>query len=334
MTIITEWSYVPSRYSFKDLGKRLFGTLVAAYLFFGGTGAGACVVLAVMMLNVPFDPYASHVTARGKPVEVWIAPREYRRLFGSSFAGALIALIAGSLCLLADAGSSAALPLLLLNPTMTFVSFGAFSLLACIVLAATLAVGWSLPDVPMQRRFARIAAWLMLAAGVCVALYTGLLLSSMPSVPLWFTPWLPVLFVASSLSCGCALVMGCACMSESAEAFGRVVSRIASVDATVIAVEMLALVAFLAAGATNSYEAAAEGVRALTVGSLQGLFVLGFVGAGMVAPVAAEAVMAVSREHAPAWLLAVSAGILVGGFVLRYCIVAAGAHPEVWAVIT
>lgn len=45
--------------------------------------------------------------------------------------------------------------------------------------------------------------------GLCVTIYTGVLLSSMKSRPFWNTPVLPVLFMVSGCSTGAALLSMC-----------------------------------------------------------------------------------------------------------------------------
>ena len=132
----------------------------------------------------------------------------------------------------------------------------------------------------------------MLAGAAVVMAYTGLLLQSMRAVALWHSPWLPALFVLSSLSCGFALVVGAAQFSEAAGAFASVLSRSALADAGVIVAEALAAVALLATvahaaqagGANGTTVAAAESVRQLACGVQAPLFWGGFVTLGLAIP--------------------------------------------------
>lgn len=75
---------------------------------------------------------------------------------------------------------------------------------------------------------------LALVAGISVAVYTGLLFSDMKAVPLWATPVLPLLFAVSSLSCGCAVVVGTACFSGTLSVFGSVLRQVANADAALL----------------------------------------------------------------------------------------------------
>ena len=74
----------------------MFSELVVCYLFLGGAGAGACLVLSILGILVPRDRLSK---GSGRSIFVsW----EYRKLFGFGFAFALVALAAGVLFLFAD----------------------------------------------------------------------------------------------------------------------------------------------------------------------------------------------------------------------------------------
>jgi polysulfide reductase chain C len=54
-----------------------------------------------------------------------------------------------------------------------------------------------------------LSMWLMMIFGICVVLYTGVLLCTMKAKPFWNTPALPVLFTVSGVSTACALLSCC-----------------------------------------------------------------------------------------------------------------------------
>lgn len=315
----------------------MFGSLIVCYLFLGGAGAGACLASAVLGLLAPRERVAVLLPRRfgASPRAVLRAPAPYRRFVGAGFAVALVVLLLGVACLAADVGRADRIVLLLTSPTASFVAVGAWALGACALLAAALALAWG-----------GLASWgdgavrvLEALAVVCapvVMAYTGLLLQSLSAVPLWASPWLPVLFVLSSCSCGIALVLGAAQLSGAAGAFSAVVRRLAAADAAVIVLEVLAAAAYLgfswadsAAGATASGTgmAAAASVQALATGSHAGLFWGGFVLAGLAVPLVLDMVLAHARRNLPAAALAAAACVLAGGFVLRWCLVEAGMQP-------
>ena len=307
-----------------------------AYLFCAGVGAGATFVLAIMGLLVPREEVTALYTRRrdSRSFCVFKAPKAYRMLFGPPFCAAIILIAFGMLFLLGDAGTLAAPVLLFSNPTMTYLSVGSFLLVVGFLLAVFLFACWGTGGVRVSVRIVRIAHWLMALIGLAISAYTGLLLASMPAVPIWSTPWLLVLFVASSLSCGSALVMASALINGSASRFSRSFRRMESIDVAILAVEVIAVAAFLANAFSNPYEAASQGAASLTTGALSALFMFGFVGIGLAAPIVLESTLLLQRKHASQMLLAVSASVLAGGFILRYCVVTVGSHPEVWTVIS
>ena len=284
----------------------MLSDLVVCYLFLGGTGAGLCLVLSVLGLLVPRSCLST-------PPGVHLHPSAaYRKLLGSGLVAAFVLLALGIVCLVADLGNAERMILLLVHPTASY-------------LAAWLGVGvWNVALV----RVVHVVAGL---ASLVVMVYTGLLLQSLGAVPLWATPWLPALFAASSLSCGIACALALAQITGAASAFGAVLGRLAAVDAAVIVVEAAIFVyAASQAGAplSNGTElAAAQSVRELVAGRNAQLFWGCFVVLGLAVPFALDIVLALRRRPLPGVVLFASACVLVGGFVMRFCVVAAGAHP-------
>ena len=73
--------------------------------------------------------------------------------------------------------------------------------------------------------------------------------------------------------------------------------------------------------------AAAQSVRELVQGSNAQLFWGCFAVLGLAVPFALDVVLALRRRPLPGVVLFASACVLAGGFVMRFCVVAAGAHP-------
>lgn len=315
----------------------MFDMSIILYLFLGGAGAGACLVLAVAGLLAPGDRVSAvrPKRSRWESKTSFEAPNAYRMLFAPAYGCALIVLLIGLLCLIVDLGRADRLLLLLTTPTFSHIAVGAYAFAACFVLAIVLAMLWAgvLRKVPLG------LVWALQVLSVPVALalmvYTGLLLQSLAAVPLWAVTWLPVVFVLSSVSCGIALVAAVAHFGEACIAFAALFRRIVLCDAIVIVLEAIAVAAFLvvcseAAGApvSGTAEAAASSYSELVAGPNAGLWWLGFVVLGLVVPLALEAaVLLRSRTRVRGLVLAASFCVLFGGFVMRFCIVEAGLHP-------
>ena len=220
----------------------MFGDLVVGYLFLGGTGAGGCLVCALMGLLADTSALAPALAARLRTGE----GRRWSRLFAPALTVSAACLAVGIACLAADLGRPDRLLLLMVSPTPSYISLGAWALVACLGLAALLAAVWRGALAVRPGALATLEALTALAA-LTTAAYTGLLLASMPAVPLWCTPWLPALFTLSAASCGIALVMATAHLTGASADFGVVLARLALADGALIALEAVAVAAAIVA---------------------------------------------------------------------------------------
>lgn len=234
-------------------------------------------------------------------------------------------MIAGLLCLLADLGKPEAFYLIFLYPTSSFMSIGAFALtfmticLAVALAEAVLVLG------PAWERLALVAKAVGIVFSLVVMLYTGFLLETVLAVQLWTSLWLPVLFLLSALSCGCAVVLLGVCVSGGCEGLRAWLRRLTIVDALIVALEAVVTVAFVVSVAATGGRSALD---VLLFGNLTWLFWVGFVACGMVVPFALELdALLVRRSHRPSVVAATAALVLVGGLCLRFALVVAGVHP-------
>ncbi|WP_080799217.1 NrfD/PsrC family molybdoenzyme membrane anchor subunit [Arabiibacter massiliensis] len=308
----------------------MLSDLAVGYLFLGGAGAGACLVLAAMGLFVPraaaFAPVGARERLRPSPA--------HRRLLAPGFAAALVALAGGVACLVADVGSIDRAVLLFAQPAWTHLAVGAWSLAACLALGCALGLAWAGAGSWSVVTF-RVLCAVEAAAALVAMAYTGLLLQSLAAVPLWTPLLVPVLFVLSAASCGIALVLGSAQLSGAAMVFRSTMRRLVAVDAGIVVVEALVAAAFvLAARAgsgfpadTPSAFAASASAATLVSGELAWLFWGGFAAAGLAVPFALDVLLARARRPMPGIALAAAACVLVGGLIMRYCVVEAGMRP-------
>ena len=301
----------------------MFSELVVCYLFLGGAGAGACLVLSVMGILAPRDRFSKG------PVRSIFVSWEYRKLFGFGFAFALVAFVAGILCLFADLGRADRVLLLLSSPRAVHITIGAYALIFCALGATLQALIWTRMMQGVSVFFLRLLCVLTAVLSLIVMAYTGLLLQSLRSVPLWHNIWLPMLFISSSLSCGMGLVMGASLLAGLGSVFGSVLRRVAFFDGLVIALEGLSAVAFLLTTFSSASETAFLSGKELALGSNAGLFWVGFVLLGLVVPLAFDYQLCSRQPIRPSLGLASVACVLTGGFVMRYCLVQAGVHPGI-----
>ena len=277
----------------------MFGDLVVGYLFLGGAGAGGCLVCAALGLLSDRRALAPALAARLQTD----AGRAWSRFLAPPLAVSVGCLAVGIVCLAADLGRPDRLLLLMTAPSPTYLSVGAWALVACVALGGLLALAWGGLVPTRSGALAALGVATALAAGV-TAVYAGLLLASMPSVPLWCTPWLPTLFALSALSCGAAVVLGMAELTGAGAPFSGALAALARVDLVVIALEAVAL-----GGVVLSVWLGAGG-------DLAGLAQLGVAApaAGGAAPAAGLAGVAVPEGATPTDVSALaSAAALVAG---------------------
>lgn len=315
--------------SFKGDTTSGFSNLIALYLFLGGSAAGAFVVLAAADLvtyvrrrrTAQLLGTSARVLARGDASRTWMR--------AAGYGAALVLLVAGVACLVADLGRPEAFYYLFEHPTASLVSLGSYALAAFgVCVAAALAEAlFALP--PSWRRPLAVFKAIGVVCALAVMLYTGFLLKSVMAVHLWQSVWLPALFLASSLSCGFAVVLACACLCEDSHTFARWSRDLVRADVLFVIAEALTAAAYVLTGMEAFPDRPFD---ALLFGNAAALFWLGFVGCGVAAPLILESALLLSRRHTTLATTLASRGVLAGltalvlagGFCLRASLVNAG----------
>ena len=168
------------------------------------------------------------------------------------------------------------------------------------------------------------------------AAYTGLLIGVVKSVPLWNTSILPVLFTVSALSTGIAATVLVATFFDRQACYNLL--SLKKIHATLVGLELLLIFIMLyVTGNTN--EVAYQSVMSLLTGEFAAWFWGGLVTVGLVIPLLIEAteiyqhrsatkpihleVSATSTGPSLLPVLITEGFILIGGFILRYLVLAA-----------
>lgn len=319
----------------------MLSELAIAYLFLGGTGAGcsfACSLQALALSKQPPSALRAQIGSfRSHP---------WKNLFPSALTASCGCLAIGAVCLCVDLGQPMRILMMLFPAKFTYLTFGAWSIVICMALSATLTYVWFSAKVVSKRAFALLGA-LDLGASSAVIIYTGLMLSSIGAVPLWDTAWLTVLFSLSSLSCGLGLLTLVSVVTGSSGAFHASLAVCARADTALILAEIATFVILGvsalgplsgAEGADATYRGLIESWNTLLVGELAPGFWSVLVIMGMLAPLVLEAwilhgskrTLIVRSANSPRILISLSACcVLLGGAALRYLIVMAGAHPPI-----
>ena len=164
----------------------------------------------------------------------------------------------------------------------------------------------------------QVVAVIGLLLGVCVVVYTGVLPASMKARPFWHGPALPVLFMVSAISNGIAvqylLVHVLSSGSDAAVAEGLLTAA----NIVLLVVELIVLFIYVLTMRASAAPPAAQAANAWLKGRQKLAFWVGLVGIGLIVPLVLYAV-----GTNITWILA-SAGVLIGGIVLRFLIVYSG----------
>jgi formate-dependent nitrite reductase membrane component NrfD len=165
----------------------------------------------------------------------------------------------------------------------------------------------------------RVLAVLAGIAAALVVLYPGLVLSSSPSIPLWQSPLLPVLFAGFALAGAVLVLLGAGALPA-----GAAPAVAAHVGLPLLAADAVLLGLYLEV-AGRSGAAARESVRRLTRTSLAGTFLGGVLGAGLLVPLACLAIDLWGTPSS-AWVVAAAVTALGGGYLFRHCWLRAGIY--------
>ena len=281
----------------------VWGAPIAWYLFLAGLGAGAYITSAFLR---------------------WCHPETH----GMRRAGHVIAPIVvavGLVLLMVDAEAGLHNPLrfaLLLSNFGSVMTWGVVFLSVFMVIALATAV--------LDFMKKKVPGWLELAGALtalCVAAYTGALLGVCQTYPLWNNALLPVLFTVSALSAGAASVLLVAVVHR-ADEFNKA-GVLKKFHFCLPIIEMLLVASLCFITAFNS-TAGFESVMSLVAGEWSAWFWLGLVFVGLILPTALETWLLFfsSKEFEESrkahWIsFASDAGVLIGGFMLRYLVVMA-----------
>jgi protein NrfD len=164
----------------------------------------------------------------------------------------------------------------------------------------------------------QLVAVIGLLLSMSVVIYTGVLPASMKARPFWHGPALPVLFMVSAISIGIAvqylLVQALASGNEAAVAEGL----LSAANIVLITVGLIVLFIYVLTMRVSAAPPAAEAANAWLKGRQKLAFWVGLVGIGMIVPLVLYAVGITIT------CILASAGVLIGGIVLRFLIIYSG----------
>lgn len=302
--------------------EEIWGWLIIIYLFMGGLGAGAYLT--------------SFAAGKG-----WIGNSPALTRVGYYLAGPIVAL--GTILLVFDLGQGLKKPWLLIGLIMnprSVMTWGVY-ILAVFICVGLLVAFFVFKKKKVSNAILNVGAILALATGT----YTGLLLGAIQAVPLWNSFLLPVLFVISAISTGMSLTAIIAHFTEKGKETDE--RKVSQIHLFLVGAEMILIATLFGTILAGSKgQIGIESVNMILSGSLSMPFWVLLVALGLVIPflvfainysklakskskLQADGASAGKGEQAAASakglgsgsILAVDAGVIIGGFVLRYLMI-------------
>jgi formate-dependent nitrite reductase membrane component NrfD len=276
--------------------------LIDVYFFLGGLAGGAFVIATVAQL---------------------INSRLYRDVVRAGYYVALLALIPCPILLIVDLG----VPARFLNMMKTFnttspMSMGSWALTVFGICAGLAALFTLIEDVRHRDLSGpkRIVGIIGGIAGFFVAAYPGVLLGA-TARPLWINGHaLGALFLAVGASTAAAAIALILAVAGRARGDGARAVRLMTVFTLVI--QAVAVVAFIVAVRNAGSPASDRALAMLMSGSFQLMFWVGAIVVGIVVPL----LLGLADIKRPSFALSALTAVmvLVGGFIVKYVIMAAG----------
>ncbi|MDD5893338.1 MAG: polysulfide reductase NrfD [Coriobacteriaceae bacterium] len=288
-----------------------FSVKIVVYLFLGGVAGG--LLLCSCIWSMRFHRMTAHPSSR------------FETAFGVFFtrctAVGALALTMSLLCLLWDLGRPDRAFQLFLTLTPTVLTLGALSLGADLVLAVILsAVSAGMLTVS---RIARRALEMACAAtSLVVITYTGIYLYNLNSVAFWHSPAIVAVFLFSSLSTGISAMLLVAYFAGDRARILGAVKPLQNMHIAIILSETASIIWFLWAASANS--SASSSLELLVSEDVLPLAILGVAMLALAIPLVLESHSVARRSYRD--IPASDTLCLVGGFMLRYCIVLCGLH--------
>lgn len=312
-------------------GQTEWGWKIAMYLFLAGVGAGAYAV-GIISAYLDYEIIPKIGVILGFPL-VFI----------------------GTLFLITDLGVKFRALRVFMNPGTSWIARGTFIISAFMILGAIHLATWIWPFQWLEEAgdFRKILGTINLIFAILTMIYTGVLLGASRPIALWSTAMLPILFLVSALSTGIMVMILVSSIGGLAFLIGGtaleigfgvcwVFSKLVYADIFLLILELIILAFYLQA--MHRTEESRASCQMMLKGKMASVFWLGIIVLGLVIPLSIEIIessflvseFSLQHEvagkgvgfliHIEAFTTGIVAAIfgLMGGFLLRYVILACG----------
>lgn len=298
---------------------------IAVYLFLAGLSAGAIIIALLVKWNRHEDNNSS----------IWDAMVK---------AGAIISpltITIGLLLLIVDLGKPLSFYWLLISYNFSSVmTLGVLALFLYTPLAFVF-MGLIFEDTVRENKvlsiflpiitylksyaiYSKRIEYVLFFLALIVGAYTGFLLSANMTFPLWNSPILPILFLASGISAGIAgnILIGMIFFKSSINK--ESIKYLLILDLRVILVEIPLLVLLFVGMLYTGGNAQVAAIEALSIGKWASIFWIGVVLFGLLTPVLIAFTALKNHAYKIGFILINSIIVLIGVILLRFYIVYAG----------
>jgi len=294
--------------------------IIAVYLYLAGMGAGSFIIgILIHWMGAELNPLSiPFIELFGVRLDL----AKFPILWGP------IMVSIGAPFLILDLGIKWRFMYACLNPRTSWVARG-FIILSIFIVFGLLILAKSL--LPFKWLYPESGLWLIPEVIAFVfafgtALYTGILLKATKSVPLWNTPLLPLLFLASALSTGSMSIILSTLATGLLSYNSGAMKALMYGEQIFLAIEGIVLYLFL----SRRYRASEQGkdsVRLLVTGKLRYVFWQGIILLGFVFPFVLEWISKYYQNSALLFIAGLS--LLTGGFFLRLGVLRAGIKDQI-----
>ena len=300
-----------------------WGWLIVVYLFLAGISSGSIIVALLVKWN-------RHERSN---FSIWDA------MIKAGATVAPLSIFLGLFLLIFDLGKPLSFYLLFFNYNLTSVmSLGVIFLFfyTLIVLAFSLLVfertiikyplllplHWCIDTLKSLYSYSKMIEYFLFFSAICVGSYAGFLLFALQPLPLWNSPILPILFLASGISSGVAVNILVGLLFFKSNINTESIKYLLIFDIRVILVE-LPLIALLFIGVYYSGEKQIV-IDALTDGIMAFWFWFGVILIGLFLPLYTVIIALKNHKYKIRYILTNSLLVILGVLLLRYYIVFAG----------
>ncbi len=277
----------------------VWNEVIVGYLFLAGMGAG-CFTFATIL--------------------GWKNPTARKACLADMLIG-LLAVGIGTMLLMLDAKAGFRNPLRFI---LLFSNWGSVMTWGTAILSVFLVAGFiDFLLYAIKRKTPKVLDWLCIIAGLCVAVYTGVLLGVAEPYPLWNLAVLPILFLVSAISTGFAagLLGGQIADRASMRSVTFHEKTVAVLPIIEVCLVVILLVVTLQGTGLMAVAGAAT-VDGIVKGAFAPLFWGGLIVVGLAVPCVID-MMSLKKARPLCAVATAEVCVLIGGFVLRYLVVLA-----------